>query len=125
MGLGFALPNIGPIGSPDVVTTVATRAEALGYDSLWMIERLLYPVQPQSPYPGTPDGSLPEPYQHCLDPLETLTFAAAQTTRVGLGPWVPIHPGRHPHAGLLRLQGHAPPFFPRVRAAARLAHVRS
>lgn len=85
MRIGFALPNIGPIGSPDAVTTVATRAEALGYDSLWTIERLLYPVQPQSPYPGTPDGSLPEPYKHCLDPLETLTFAAAHTKRVGLG----------------------------------------
>jgi alkanesulfonate monooxygenase SsuD/methylene tetrahydromethanopterin reductase-like flavin-dependent oxidoreductase (luciferase family) len=85
MRLGFALPNIGPIGSPDAVTTVATRAEALGYDSLWTIERHLYPLQPQSPYPGVPDGSLPEPYKHCLDPLETLTFAAAQTTRVGLG----------------------------------------
>lgn len=34
MRLGFALPNIGPISSPDAVTTVATRAEALGYDSL-------------------------------------------------------------------------------------------
>jgi probable F420-dependent oxidoreductase len=85
MKLGFALPNIGLIGSPDAVTSVATRAEALGYDSLWTIERLLYPLQPQSPYPGTPDGTLPAPYQHCLDPLETLTFAAAQTTRVGLG----------------------------------------
>jgi probable F420-dependent oxidoreductase len=85
MRIGFALPNIGPIGSPEAVTTVATRAEALGYDSLWTIERLLYPLQPQSPYPGTPDGSLPEPYQYCLDPLETLTFAAAHTTRVGLG----------------------------------------
>jgi hypothetical protein len=59
MRLGFALPNIGPLGSPDAVTAVATRAEALGYDSLWTIERLLYPVQPQSPYPGRPDGSLP------------------------------------------------------------------
>jgi hypothetical protein len=41
MRLGFVLPNIGPIGSPDAVSTVATRAEALGYDSLWTIERLL------------------------------------------------------------------------------------
>jgi alkanesulfonate monooxygenase SsuD/methylene tetrahydromethanopterin reductase-like flavin-dependent oxidoreductase (luciferase family) len=85
MRIGFALPNIGPIGSPEAVATVATRAEALGYDSLWTIERLLYPVQPQTPYQGTPDGALPEPYKHCLDPLETLTFAAAHTTRVGLG----------------------------------------
>ncbi len=41
MRIGFALPNIGPIGSPEAVATVATRAEALGYDSLWTIERLL------------------------------------------------------------------------------------
>ena len=85
MRIGFALPNIGPIGSPEAVATVATRAEALGYDSLWTIERLLYPVQPQTPYPATPDGTLPEPYKHSLDPLETLTFAAAHTKRVGLG----------------------------------------
>jgi alkanesulfonate monooxygenase SsuD/methylene tetrahydromethanopterin reductase-like flavin-dependent oxidoreductase (luciferase family) len=85
MRLGFALPTIGPIGSPDAVTTVATRAEALGYDRLGTLERLLSPVQPQSPSPGMPDGALPEPYQHGLDLLETLTFAAAQTTRVGLG----------------------------------------
>jgi alkanesulfonate monooxygenase SsuD/methylene tetrahydromethanopterin reductase-like flavin-dependent oxidoreductase (luciferase family) len=63
MRIGFALPNIGPIGSPEAVATVATRAEALGYDSLWTIERLLYPVQPQTPYQGTPDGALPEPYK--------------------------------------------------------------
>jgi hypothetical protein len=30
---------------------------------------IISPVQLQSPYPGTPDGALPEPYQHCLDPL--------------------------------------------------------
>jgi probable F420-dependent oxidoreductase len=85
MKVGFALPNIGPLGSRESVTQVAQRAEKLGYDSLWTIERLLWPVNPQTPYPVTPDGSLPEPYQHVLDPLETLTFAAACTSRVGLG----------------------------------------
>ncbi|MFQ6031265.1 MAG: LLM class F420-dependent oxidoreductase [Dehalococcoidia bacterium] len=85
MKIGFVLPNIGPIGSPDAVLKVAQRAEALGYDSLWVTERLLYPLQPQSPYPVTPDGSLPEVYQHVLDPLETLTFVAAHTKRIALG----------------------------------------
>jgi probable F420-dependent oxidoreductase len=32
-----------------------------------------------------PDGSLPEIYQHVLDPLEALTFAAAQTKSIALG----------------------------------------
>ena len=85
MKIGFALPNIGPIATPEAVSKVAQRAEALGYDSLWTVERLLYPVKPQSPYPGTPDGSLPEIYKHVLDPLEALTFAAALTKKIALG----------------------------------------
>ena len=85
MRVGFALPNIGPLGGPESVAKVAQRAEELGYDSVWVIERLLWPVKPQTPYPVTPDGSLPEEYKHVLDPLETLTFAAALTKRVALG----------------------------------------
>jgi probable F420-dependent oxidoreductase len=85
MKIGFALPNIGPVATADAVSKVAQRAEALGYSSLWTVERFLYPVAPQTPYPVTPDGSLPEPYKHVLDPLDALTFAAAQTEKIGLG----------------------------------------
>ena len=85
MRLGFALPNLGPVATAEAVSKVAQRAEALGFDSLWTVERLLYPVKPQTPYPVTPDGSLPEPYKYVLDPLEALTFAAAQTKRIALG----------------------------------------
>jgi probable F420-dependent oxidoreductase len=85
MKIGFALPNVGPVSTAEAVAKVAQRAEALGYDSLWTIERLLWPVKPQTPYPATPDGSLPEAYKHVLDPLETLTFAAAHTKAIALG----------------------------------------
>ena len=85
MKIGFALPNIGPVANAEAVAKVAQRAEALGYDSLWTIERLLWPVKPQTPYPATPDGSLPEGYKHSLDPVEALTYAAALTKRIGLG----------------------------------------
>jgi hypothetical protein len=34
MRLGFALPQCGPAAGPDAVSTVAQRAEALGFDSL-------------------------------------------------------------------------------------------
>jgi probable F420-dependent oxidoreductase len=85
MRLGFALPNVGPVATAEAVFKVAQHAEALGFDSLWTIDRLLYPVKPQTPYPGTPDGLLPEPYKHVLDPIETLTFAAAQTKKIALG----------------------------------------
>ena len=85
MRVGFALGNIGPIGTMDNLIKIAERAEALAYDSLWAVERLLWPVKPQSPYPVTPDGSLPEEYKHVLDPLEALMFVAARTKSVALG----------------------------------------
>jgi probable F420-dependent oxidoreductase len=46
---------------------------------------LLYPLRPQTPYAGTPDGLLPEAYKIVFDPLETLTFVAARTKRIALG----------------------------------------
>ena len=88
MRVGFGLPNIGKVGTAEAVVKVAQHAEALAYDSLWTIERLLWPVHPQTPYPVTPDGSLPEEYKYSLDPLDTLTFAAAHTKKIFLGPSV-------------------------------------
>ena len=85
MRAGFILPQVGPLGSADAILKVAQRAEALGYDSLWVTERLLFPLKPQTSYPGTPDGSLPEVYKHVLDPVETLTFVAGHTKRIALG----------------------------------------
>ncbi len=85
MRIGFALPQMGPAAGPEAILHAAQRAEALGYDSLWVLDRLLFPVTPQTPYPGSPDGALPEQYKRVLDPLETLTFAAAHTRRIALG----------------------------------------
>jgi probable F420-dependent oxidoreductase len=85
MRIGFALPQVGQFASADAVARVAERAEALGYDSLWVLDRLLWPLAPQVPYPVTSDGSLPVEYQRVLDPLDTLTFAAARTKRIAVG----------------------------------------
>jgi len=85
MRIGFILPHIGPAASPRAIVQAAQRAETLGYDSLWVTDRLLYPITPQTPYPATPDGTLPEAYKSVLDPVETLTFAVAHTHRIALG----------------------------------------
>ena len=85
MRIGFALLHMGSIATPKSIQKTARRAESLGYDSLWVVDRLLYPVDPQTPYPGTPDGSLPEAYKQVLDPLETLMFAATHTKKIALG----------------------------------------
>lgn len=88
MKLGVSIPNIGPVATPEAIKTVAKKAEAMGYNSLWTVERLLWPIDPKTPYPVTPDGSLPEQYKYNLDPLDVLTFAAAVTTKIRLGPSV-------------------------------------
>ena len=48
MRLGFNLPQIGPAASPEAMVRVAQRAEELGYDSLWVTDRVLYPIKPQT-----------------------------------------------------------------------------
>src|SRR6185437_1390607 len=64
---------------------IAKEAEKEGLDSVWALERLLWPLKPQTPYPATPDGSLPTMYQNVFDPIETLTFVAANTEKIALG----------------------------------------
>jgi probable F420-dependent oxidoreductase len=79
------LPTFGPLGGPDALARAAERAEALDYHSLWVADRLLYPLAPRTPYPASADGVLPEYFKRCLDPVEALTFVAAHTRRITLG----------------------------------------
>jgi probable F420-dependent oxidoreductase len=85
MKAGMLLPQIGPSATRDNVLYSAKEAEKEGLDSIWVAERLLWPLKPQTPYPGTPDGSLPAEYQNVIDPLETLTFLAGNTDKISLG----------------------------------------
>jgi len=84
MRFGFALPQVGSAAGPEALVMVAKRAEDLGFESLWVLDRILWPVNPRAPYP-IGDGSLPVKYKSVLDPLETLTFAAAHTSHIALG----------------------------------------
>ena len=93
MKLGFTVPQFGPDAGPDTLLEVARLAEELGSDSLWVIERLLYPTNPKAPYPATADGSLPLAYRRSLDPLAILAYLAAATSRVRIGAFInlPFH----------------------------------
>lgn len=85
MKVGITLPQAGQQATRENVIHMAQNAESEGFDSLWVFERLLWPINPQTPYPATPDGSLPNEYQIMLDPLETLTYVAAKTNKIALG----------------------------------------
>ena len=83
--IGILLPLAGQQATRGNITQTAKLAEQEGFDSLWVFERLLWALNPQTHYPGTPDGSLPIQYQKVFDPLETLTYLAASTNKIALG----------------------------------------
>ena len=85
MKVGILLPHVGENATRESVLYIAKQAEDEGLDSIWAIERLLWPVRPQTPYGGIPNAPIPVEYQNVLDPLDTLTYLAADTDRISLG----------------------------------------
>jgi probable F420-dependent oxidoreductase len=84
---------------PESMTDVAVRAEALGFESIWVPEHLVFPVEIRSRYPYTADGVPPiSPDASHFDPLLLLTHVAARTSCIRLGTNVYILPLRHPIA---------------------------
>ena len=85
MKVGILLPHLGEHPRRENIVHVAKEAEKAGFDSVWALERLLWALKPQTPYGGTPDGTLPVEYQNVFDPLTTLTYLAGNTERISLG----------------------------------------
>jgi alkanesulfonate monooxygenase SsuD/methylene tetrahydromethanopterin reductase-like flavin-dependent oxidoreductase (luciferase family) len=46
---GFSLQGRGLLADRESITMLARRADALGYDSVWVTDRLLIPVESRSP----------------------------------------------------------------------------
>ncbi|MEV6846368.1 TIGR03619 family F420-dependent LLM class oxidoreductase [Actinoplanes sp. NPDC051411] len=97
--LGFGLPQTRYFGPRDVVTA-ARALEDIGYDSLWVFERILFPADQSGPHGlyGAPDAPWPDRYRTVADPLLTLTAAAAVTSRASLGSCVLLPPLHMPFA---------------------------
>ena len=82
MRVGVTIPNNWGIAEPAQVLAMGPLAEALGYDSVWVMDHLLN------------CGYIRErlddrPYYH---PLATLSYLAATTKRVTLGTSVLVLP---------------------------------
>ncbi len=82
--IGFSLPHMGSLATAENIAYAARFGETEGFDSLWVIDRILWPAEPQTPYPPSPDGSWPEIYQNVIDPIETLTYVAGITQKIKL-----------------------------------------
>lgn len=83
-GVGVFLPTFsGARGrTGDELAAFARRAEDLGFDSVWATDHLLH----QSRFYAVP----------WLDPIVSLTYVAATTSRLRLGTSVLVLPTRHP-----------------------------
>lgn len=76
---------------------MAVASEESGFDSVWVVERTVFPVDITRRYPEMfgPHHSKPES-QHVLEPMVTLSYVAGITSKVILGFSVLILPFRNP-----------------------------
>jgi probable F420-dependent oxidoreductase len=86
MKIGLRVPQTGRnVATKENIASLAKQAEDAGLYSLWVLERLIWPISPKDKYPGTTDGRFPEDWQFIFDPIETLTFVASNTSKILVG----------------------------------------
>ncbi|HEX7787806.1 MAG TPA: TIGR03619 family F420-dependent LLM class oxidoreductase [Methylomirabilota bacterium] len=83
MQLGIWLPTCRHLATPETIRQTAVRAEALGYDSVWVSDHVVVPT-----------ANVVNFGEAIFDPLITLGVVAGATRRVRLGTTVLIVPYR-------------------------------
>jgi probable F420-dependent oxidoreductase len=83
--IGIHLPQTGRASGPDAIRDAAILAEELGYADVWVSDHVILPAKRDYP-----------PTAYIYDPLLTLTWAAAATSRIGLGTSVLVAPQHNP-----------------------------
>src|SRR5499426_6072 len=87
MKFGQHSVNLHTCSYPDKAARFARAAEAAGFDSLWTADHIVLPDPPVEGRPMAPDMRL-------FDPVVSLTFLAAHTSRILLATGVIILPQR-------------------------------
>ncbi|WP_229071006.1 TIGR03619 family F420-dependent LLM class oxidoreductase [Actinoplanes sp. DH11] len=92
--LGVSLPQFQHFTPGKDVVAAARAMEEIGFDSLWVFERVLVPEDQSGPHGlyGVPGLPWPEQYRGVADALVTLATAAAVTSRIALGTGVLVVP---------------------------------
>ena len=55
MKVGLVVPQFGINSTKENLIRFVQIAESKGFESLWVYDRMLYAINPQQPYPGTPN----------------------------------------------------------------------
>ena len=82
MRIGISMSATASMGDFGVI---ASKIENLGFDSVWLPEHPVMPVNHKSVYGGTPDGSIPKQMYLGVNPLIALSRASSVTTKLGIG----------------------------------------
>ena len=99
MTIGVTLPSRGTVATPENLRSLATGAEALGFDHIWVSDHIVVPTQVASFYPYDAKGIAPftaDPEMPYCEPLAALCYLAGCTERIKLGTHVLILPYREP-----------------------------
>jgi probable F420-dependent oxidoreductase len=98
MEIGCNVESRRPWTNAEAVRTIGTRAEALGYDSLWVSDHVILPAQFESVYPYAQSNNLftPEHSENYYEAITVLAFLAGATRRPRLGISVLVVPQRPP-----------------------------
>ncbi|MEE9608090.1 MAG: LLM class F420-dependent oxidoreductase [Myxococcota bacterium] len=100
MKFGVALGRLNPAFHLDVTL----EAERLGFESVWMPEHLIFPVEMGgSPHPGQDHPPVP-PSTPVFDAFAWLAFLAGKTSRIRLGTSVYLLGLRHPFVAARAVQ---------------------
>jgi alkanesulfonate monooxygenase SsuD/methylene tetrahydromethanopterin reductase-like flavin-dependent oxidoreductase (luciferase family) len=95
-GVPACAVGTGSTARPGLLKQVAQRAEALGFESIWIPAHLVIPLDMKTPYPYSPNGKFPGgPTVPVHDPLLALEFAPGCTERIKLGTGVFVLPLRN------------------------------
>ena len=88
--------NVGVNSNSMDIGAIAKKAEDLGFESIWIAEHPVIPVQTTSKYGGTPDGSIPASMNDMADPFICLAIASATTSKIMLGTSICLVPEHNP-----------------------------
>ncbi|MDR3081462.1 MAG: LLM class flavin-dependent oxidoreductase, partial [Streptomyces sp.] len=103
MKLGLSLPVAGYNTTPDLIVRVAEEAERAGLDSLWTADALLRPTAQPIDFGNGMKIEMPPDTACQYEPLETLSYVAAKTTRIELGTSAVVSLWQNPPALARRL----------------------
>src|ERR1700752_3469437 len=97
MQFGFALPGRGPLATPEALTKLAEKVDALRYTSVFVTDHGVIPTSYSSPYPSAASGRFTGDWTNgYLEPMAMMGVLVGLTSRGKIGTSVLVVPYRNP-----------------------------